>query len=214
MSVDNNAVLYVNANDAGTASDWHQPAEIDVTTLLRDGPNVLAIAATNTTDKPNPAGLLGMLVVEFASGDPLKLAVDASWKVSQREVAGWTAAGFDDASWPAAQVVAPFGGGPWGRPTGRALTLSPVTADPFSGHAEIPSEVDLAKARVYLELEGLSPEEAARVTVNGQDAVGFIGRPLRLDVTRFLKPGANTIRIEPFAPKSARLAYYRQANDR
>jgi hypothetical protein len=51
-------------------------------------------------------------------------------------------------------------------------------------------------------------EEAARITVNGRDAVGFIGRPLRLEITPYLKPGRNTIRIEPFAPSSARLAVY------
>ena len=49
-------------------------------------------------------------------------------------------------------------------------------------------------------MDDVAPEAAARVTVNGKDAGGFIGRPLRLDVTRLLQPGTNTIRIEPFAP--------------
>ena len=44
--------------------------------------------------------------------------------------------------------------------------------------------------------------------MNGADAGGVIGRPFRLDVTRHLRPGANEIRIEPFAPKEARLAVY------
>ncbi len=56
-----------------------------------------------------------------------------------------------------------------------------------------------------LELDDLSPEAAARVTVNGQYAGGFIGRPFRLDVTRLLRTGPNTIRIEPFAPRTAQL---------
>lgn len=47
---------------------------------------------------------------------------------------------------------------------------------------------------------------AGRVTVNGQDAGGFIGRPLRLEVTKFLKAGVNQITIAPFAPKSAWLS--------
>ncbi len=57
-------------------------------------------------------------------------------------------------------------------------------------------------------MDELTPEAAASVTVNGAFAGGFIGKPLRLDVTRFLKPGSNTIRMEPFAPKSARLVVY------
>jgi hypothetical protein len=44
------------------------------------------------------------------------------------------------------------------------------------------------------------------VTVNDQYAGGFIGKPFRLDVTKYLKLGAKQIAIEPFAPKSARLA--------
>jgi hypothetical protein len=54
-------------------------------------------------------------------------------------------------------------------------------------------------------MDEIAPEEAARVTVNGSDAGGFIGRPFRLDVTRHLKHGVNAVKIEPFAPKSVRL---------
>jgi hypothetical protein len=54
-------------------------------------------------------------------------------------------------------------------------------------------------------MDELTPEAAARVTINGKDAGGFIGRPFRLDVTRHLNRGANTIKIDPFAPKSVRL---------
>jgi hypothetical protein len=54
-------------------------------------------------------------------------------------------------------------------------------------------------------MDDLTPEEATRVTVNGQYAGGFIGKPFRLDVTKSLKNGVNTVKIEPFAPKSVRL---------
>lgn len=88
----------------------------------------------------------------------------------------------------------------------KMLTLSPVTANPFEGTCEISSDLDLTAARIVLEMDNLSPEEAARITINGKDAGGFIGKPLRLEVTPHLKPGTNKIRIEPFAPKSVRLA--------
>ncbi|MEI6676601.1 MAG: hypothetical protein WCO57_15635, partial [Verrucomicrobiota bacterium] len=70
---------------------------------------------------------------------------------------------------------------------------------------EIPTTVDLTKSDVILTMDELAPEGAARVTVNGQAAGGFIGKPYRLKLTAFLKPGTNAIRIEPFAPKQARL---------
>jgi hypothetical protein len=91
---------------------------------------------------------------------------------------------------------------------GRPYATSPVVAMPFDGTCTIPGDLDLAKARAYLEVDDLTPEAAASVTVNGRSAGGFIGKPLRLNVTRFLKPGPNTIRLDPFAPKSARLVIY------
>jgi len=91
---------------------------------------------------------------------------------------------------------------------GRRFNASPVTASPFTGTCEIPSDLDLTKSRVFLEVDELTPEAAASVNVNGQPAGGFIGKPLRLEVTRFLKPGPNTLRLDPFAPKSARLVVY------
>ena len=62
--------------------------------------------------------------------------------------------------------------------------------------------------RFVLEVADLAPEEAARVSVNRQDAGGFINRPLRLDVTRWIQAGDNLIRIEPFSPKEAKLCVY------
>ncbi len=120
---------------------------------------------------------------------------------------GWTLPDFDDSAWKPAREIVPFGGGPWGR-LGAQVTLGPVKADPFSGRAEVPADLDLARALAVLEMDGLVPEEAARVTVNGRFAGGFIGRPLRLDVTAHVKPGRNEVRIEPFAPRVARLAVY------
>jgi hypothetical protein len=81
------------------------------------------------------------------------------------------------------------------------VTRSPVSSNPFHGKCEM----DILPKRAVLELDGLVPEAAARVTVNGQFAGGFIGKPFRLDVTKHPKPGANRISIEPFAPKTARL---------
>lgn len=211
-TADNSFVLYVNGKEAGHADDsgegWRNPVELDVTALLHAGPNQLAIAATNATDKPSPAGLIGRLTVRFTQGEPLTVAVDESWKVSRQLAEGWTEAGFDDVAWPAAKAAARFGEGPWGRLTAQ-LTLSPVKADPFVGRCELPA-LDLTKSQVYLEMDSIAPEVAARITVNGRDAGGLIGRPLRLEVGRYLKAGKNTIRIEPFAPGSARLTSYQE----
>ena len=85
----------------------------------------------------------------------------------------------------------------------KPFCASPVKANPLVGRCELPFGVDFAKTRVYLVCQGIVPEQAASVSVNGQYAGGFIERPLRLDVTAQLKPGANEICIEPFAPTAA-----------
>lgn len=90
----------------------------------------------------------------------------------------------------------------------KKLTLSPVKADIFNGTCEVPNSIDLKKSRICIELDELAPEAAANITVNGIYTGGFIDKPFRLDITKHLKIGTNTIRIVPFAPKSAKLVIY------
>ncbi|HOW69520.1 MAG TPA: glycosyl hydrolase [Phycisphaerae bacterium] len=209
-TADNGFVLYLNGQDAGRGDDsgdgWRNPVRLDVKPLLCAGANVLAIVAANAqaATGTNPAGLIGRLSITFEDGGPVDVKVDASWKTSRETGGNWLARGFDDASWKTAMEIARFGDAPWGRLNSK-LTLSPVKADPFVGHCEISATADLAQSRVWLEMDSLAPEEAARIVVNGQDAGGFIGRPLRLEVTACLRSGRNVVKIEPFAPTSARL---------
>jgi len=215
LSADNEFTLFVNGKEAGKddggGDSWARPRTINVAKHLKAGANTLAIAATNETDTPNPAGLIGKLTVTFESGEPLTLVVDTKWRASKEERPGWKEAGFDDKSWPAAEKVATFGDAPWGRLTGGRrggpLTTSPITADLFKGRCDAPADVDLARVRAVLVLEGL-PDDCAAVTVNGAAVGGFLGAPCRLDVTAHLKRGQNVIEIAPLAPKAARIVIY------
>lgn len=211
-TADNSLILWVNGREAGRSDDsgegWRQPAQLDATALMKPGANQLALSAVNATDTPSPAGVIGRLVIEFEQGEPRVAALDETWKAANQQQPGWNEAGFNDAARPAAQVFARFGGWPWGRLGGGRLTLSPVKASPLVGHCDLPADIDLTRSRVYLEMDGLAPEAAARVTVNGHDAGGFLGAPLRLPVTPHLQTGRNDIRIEPFAPPAARLVFY------
>jgi hypothetical protein len=214
-TADNSFTLFINGKEAGqsdsSAEGWRNPVELDVTAHLHPGPNQLAIVAVNAGDKPNPAGLIGRLNVELESGANMTECVSKAWKASSEKTEHWAEADFNDSAWPSARELLPFGGAPWGM-LGGHLTLSPVKADPFFGHCDL-ATADLKKARVYLELGALTPEIAARVTVNGYSAGGFIGKPARLEISKHLKPGPNTFRIEPFAPGSVRLVIYPKLND-
>jgi hypothetical protein len=211
-TADNRFELFVDGARAGGGDEggegWRNPVELDITAMLHPGAHTLAIAATNGGDQPNPAGLIGRLLVTLSDGSTIDTMVDDTWKTSDHLVEGWTGASFDDSSWPNARAIARFGDAPWGRLEGQ-ITLAPAKADPFVGHARIDPDWLRPGARVFLVVEDLKPEEAARVTVNGADAGGFIGRPLRLDITRLVKAGVNTLRLDPFSPSAARLEVYR-----
>ncbi len=211
-TADNSFVLYLNGVEAGRSDadgeGWRNPVRLDVGSHVRTGVNLLAIQAVNATDQPSPAGLLGCFRAEFETGEPLIVPVDATWKVSRETGDGWTKRSFNDAGWTMAAEAAPYGSGPWSAVGAGRLTLSPVKADPFVGTCNIPADVDLTRG-VDLVMEGVAPEAAARVTINGHDAGGLIGLPLRLPVARHLKAGLNEIRIEPFAPVSANLVIRR-----
>jgi hypothetical protein len=210
VSADNSFVLHVNGRKAGEGSEWSSPENIDVAAFLKAGENVFAIEASNGTDQPNPAGLIGVCKVDLEGGDPLTLRIDRAWKVANKEQGGWEKPGFDDGAWAAAKEIAPFGGGPWGRLGGGRgrMTVSPLKADPFLGRCELPDGVDLKACRAFLEMDDLpAPEISAAVKVNGKPAGGCIGRPFRVEVTALLRSGANTVEIQPVSPKAARLIF-------
>lgn len=207
LTADNEFLLYVNGKEAGRASSWKNPADLDLTSLLQPGPNTLAIAATNGGSTPNPAGLIGQLTLAFDQGNPLHLPIDTTWKTANALAPNWNTPPFDDSAWTAATTVAPLGQGPWGS-LAAGVTLSPAKLDPYLARFDLPKTLDLTRSRVYLEFDNVHPEPAASVTVNNHYAGGVIGQPFRLDITRHLHPGPNTLQLTPFAPQSARLVVY------
>jgi alpha-L-rhamnosidase len=79
FTADNSGEFYVNGQKAGAASDFHAAARFDVTGQLVRGKNLLAVSVRNEGSDPNPAGLIALLRVEFAQGDPLIVETDSSW---------------------------------------------------------------------------------------------------------------------------------------
>jgi len=153
-TADNSFALFINGKEAGHGDNspegWRNPVELDATALMHPGPNQLAIAAVNGGDQPNPAGVIGRLTVELASGTVVTECVSQAWKTSNEKADRWAEADFNDSTWPAARELLPFGGGLWGMLAGR-ITLGPVKADPFFGHCDLVKD-DLKTARVTLSL--------------------------------------------------------------
>lgn len=114
LAADNEFAAAVNGTHAGAGSNFKAAVKMDVTKSLRGGRNLVAAWAKNVGGGPNPAGLVGMLQVEFESGEPVVIATDAEWRTFDRDMNQWTVLEGDDSAWQKAEVVAPVGGGPWG----------------------------------------------------------------------------------------------------
>ncbi len=212
LSADNAFVLYANGKEIGRNNpgidSWRhaKPFEWVASEINWTQPVTLAIKATNATDKPSPAGLIGRLRVTNAEGDFVDIPIDATWTVSTAGPDGWLLPDFDDSDWPKAQALVSHGQSPWGVVDRPAQTIAP--ADPFIGTVTVPDGLDRTTMRAYLVLD--ATDEGYAVTINGQHAGGLIGAPWRLPLDDTLKQGKNQVRIEPYAPQSAQIVFYPQ----
>jgi alpha-L-rhamnosidase len=114
LAADNVGKVFVNGQPAGGNQNFRSATPLNIRSLLKTGENILAVAVQNSGDNPNPAGLVGLLRVEFAGGEPLVVATDAQWACTDKETGGWEKNGFQPVGWVAAQVLGPTGMGPWG----------------------------------------------------------------------------------------------------
>ena len=123
LTADDQFTLYVNGEEAARGDSWQRPEVVDVTSKVRPGKNVVAVAAANSG---GPAGLLGKLVVEFEAGEPAVIVTDKGWKVSTEEQEGWRGKDFDDEGWKEASELGNFGVPPWCVPGGLGVHVPPL----------------------------------------------------------------------------------------
>ena len=114
LLADNEAVLFVNGQEAGKVAGWTPGQVLNLTGKLTGGINTLAIAATNLGDNPNPAAIAGKLVIEFEKASVSVIPINNSWKVSNTEQENWKAADFNDSGWASAKETVWYGEQPWG----------------------------------------------------------------------------------------------------
>ncbi|MBX3731399.1 MAG: DUF1549 domain-containing protein [Verrucomicrobiae bacterium] len=145
VQVDNAVRVFLNGGRIRgvEAADWDRPGIYDLRRGLRTGTNELVLEAVNGGDAPNPAGLLAYVKLRpdaDGGGDPLDVASDAAWGVSDRPVNA--AAPDEGVVWRPAQVLGPPGMEPWravdtlarsvaGRPVYGQVRASLTAADPL-----------------------------------------------------------------------------------
>jgi alpha-L-rhamnosidase len=133
---DDGETAFVNGTQvttSGTASDDWQTSEVaNVASLLVAGNNVIAVEGLNPSQ--SASGIIAALQLNSTQSGtpPTTIVTDGSWLalpgVPASPPDGWNTASFDDSSWPAANVLGPYGVGPWDTniltPTGPSKTYT------------------------------------------------------------------------------------------
>ena len=207
FACDNSATVFVNGKEIarqntarGTDLYGGWRAMTRARFMLKAGRNDIVVHAENTI--PGFAGFIASIVWPEGNmatclslgGGNKTLKLDSEWTVEREGEA------------PVKPLVlARYGGSPWGR-LGKGGS---VTASPYSESVATELVFTLpalgAGERVYLACDDVEGEKSAAITVNGAYAGGFIGAPYRLDITKSVKPGANTLETKPFRLKNPRI---------
>jgi hypothetical protein len=114
---DNSFELFVNGHKAGEGNDYSKPYMIDMYRWLKRGDNVIAVHAINAPGNAganNPAGLYIYARVRDRDGkNVMDFVSDASWVVTERELAGWDQRRFASTGWTAASELGTGETQPW-----------------------------------------------------------------------------------------------------
>lgn len=183
LGADNSFELQVNGQYAGRGNNVSLPMVIDVAPWLRPGANEILVTARNTRE--DPAGVIGALRVEFASGEPLVFATGPSWESLRK----------DDEGWRPVRVLGPYGMDPWGEVGLREEQALPARML----RKEFTVGPRLRRATAYVAGLGLS-----ELYLNGAKAGDEVLSPalteyekrvfyVTHDVTAMLKPGRNAV---------------------
>jgi alpha-L-rhamnosidase len=199
FTVDDEAVVYVNGTQAidtkatrdADENAWQKSVQLDVTNLLHQGANTIAVQVKNRTGSgggENPGGFIARLKADNTIFD-----TSSAWKTSMTGAEGWQQPSFDDSAWTPARELATYGGGPWGGNVSLPPQPSPYLRKDFTAPKPI------AQARLYVSALGMY-----EVHINGAkvgDAVlapGWTEYSKRVpsqtyDVTSLIKQGDNAL---------------------
>ena len=154
MTADNSFECRVNGQLAGSGDNFGRTYTLSVGPLLRPGANLLTVVAANTTENPNPAGLIGVLSVKYRDGRTVEFPTDSTWEAARTASGAWTTEAAAGEAWTTALELGPLGMEPWGD-----IEQAVPAADP------IPDVNILCR---LLARQGVPPDFACQVQGPGQ----------------------------------------------
>ncbi|HOX57630.1 MAG TPA: glycosyl hydrolase [Candidatus Paceibacterota bacterium] len=125
MTADNEFELWVNGRRAGGGADFNHTFAMDCARLLVPGSNLLAVAAVNGADAPNPAALIGNLIIKYRSGRTIQVPTDGKWESARTVQGDWRGDVQAPGAWEPALEVGALGMAPWGDVTAQAQAPYP-----------------------------------------------------------------------------------------
>lgn len=198
-TADNHCEMFVNNKRAFKADEWSELGAADVTKQLKEGTNVLALAASNDG---GAAGALAALMIVYANGQTQEIVTDASWKVANQDSRGpWRNVEFNDKAWTTARVLGKLGDNqlPWSGSLGPdAITASigagnqgeflPVVADNAQGPEGFKVEKIFQVPRSMGSWVSLAIDPKGRLIASDQGGAGLFqitpgsaGQPTRVE---------------------------------
>jgi alpha-L-rhamnosidase len=183
--------------DLGARNNFHTVKFNDLTTRLNPGQTYVFGLTGYHKNGGSPAGVVGLLEIEFTEGPPMIIPTDEQWKVSDHEVMGWLGTNFDDSGWVPAKNIGPVGMAPWGnvRSAESRVLAARYLRKEFSVQKKI--------AHATVSFSGLGLSE---LYLNGEKVGNHVLSPafaqynkrefyVTYDITKQLKRGANAMGV-------------------
>jgi len=123
LTSDNENSIFINDHFVGSNGEWKVTSSYDIISKLiplhetEGGEKVyqtLAIQVVNEGPNPNPAGLIGKMVLQDKDGFVFEIPIDKTFKCSEIYTPYWKRQEFIDSKWHNAFEIVPYGSSPWG----------------------------------------------------------------------------------------------------
>ncbi|MBB3207450.1 putative heme-binding domain-containing protein [Rhodopirellula rubra] len=124
---DNSLKLSINGKPVGSSNEWAKPLQKNVTKYLQTGRNVVTAECGN---QEGIAAFVFKMSIELKNGKQATIVSNGDWRLSEKQIADWQNASFDDSNWQSAIASKELGADPWNVP-GRGGNAGSRSGDPL-----------------------------------------------------------------------------------
>jgi hypothetical protein len=128
LSADNAFTLWINGKKVSEGDNFNVTVTTPIASFLRPGDNIIAVAAANGGDAPNPAGWIGAFELGYKDGSREVVKTDGKWSAGLAVEEGWERVAANPKDWKDALVLGEYAMAPWGR-SGDGQSLPPLYPD-------------------------------------------------------------------------------------